>query len=63
MQKRKKIKNFILKAIMSIVFFVWCYSVCTLDAPSWTPFIVMIVTSAILVAFAYVNGAFGECED
>lgn len=62
-KRKSKIRNCILKTYATIVGFIWCYAACCLDAPSWTPMIVLIITSVLLVWFAWANGAFEWGEE
>lgn len=53
--KKGKIRNFILKTYASILFFIWCFSACSVDSPSWTPTIVFFITTLLLGWFALAN--------
>ena len=48
-------KNKILKTVMTIVLFIWCYSACALDSLSNIPLVVCAITTGILALFAYAN--------
>lgn len=61
--KRRKIKNFVLKAMACIMFLAWAVSGCLLDSASWIPGAVCIGSFAWLMLFAYANGAFDYEED
>jgi len=59
-KRKAKIRNAILKAYASIVFFIWCFAACCLDSPSWTPFIVVVITSLLLAWYAWANASYYE---
>jgi hypothetical protein len=48
----------IVKIFMYLVGFLWIISACSLDSPTWLPFIVNVVCTAILAFYAYLNNWF-----
>ena len=59
MQRKKlkrKLHNGILYAITFVAAVAWVFSACTLDADSWLPVRVWLISSAWLGLFIYANG-------
>ena len=61
MQKRrriKRIKNYCLIASAYAAGIILCASLCFLDAESWVPTILCVISGLWLAVFAYANGGY-----
>ena len=58
MRKSKKVKNFILKTVTWFMGTVWILSALSIDSPTWTPTITLIISGAWLALFGLANGWF-----
>lgn len=52
----------IIRYFMRGVFVLWLISVCAIDSPSWTPFIINAVCTAILGLYAWANDWFYDYD-
>lgn len=63
-RRKRKIKNFILKAISYFMGMVFILGACALDSEGTNvPFLMIVVSMMWLLPFGYANGCFGKGGD